>query len=228
MNVGHRQVILRHNNSTRGSSSQHRLFLRGRLSVLTHCLDQHTCVDWYKPPDAGNLCVEFRLKSKQFLAPYEYPQGPVSHVKFILPRNKFGWLSMAATESPKVPPDVASKPSGAASALRYTGIPPSWFQKRPKLPSRNWLIFWTVLGSLTSLYIYDRREVKKIRQNYVERVHWRAEEKLNPLDLPRKVRVYACRWPGDDDHDRSMKYFRRYVKVRRSISTVYIYIYIVS
>lgn len=120
---------------------------------------------------------------------------------------------MSTTSAPKTPPDAISKSSGAALALRYTGIPPSWFQKRPKLPSRNWLIFWTVLGSLTSLYVYDRRETKKVRQTYIDKVKWRAEEKLNPLDLPRKVRVYACRWPGDDDHDRSMKYFRKYVKV---------------
>ncbi|QRV73113.1 mitochondrial import inner membrane translocase subunit TIM54 [Ceratobasidium sp. AG-Ba] len=97
---------------------------------------------------------------------------------------------MASTEVPKPPSAIETipKPSGAASALRYTGIPPSWLQKRPKLPSRNWLIFWTVLGSITSLYVYDRREAKKIRQEFVKKVQWRAEEKLGPLELPRKVR----------------------------------------
>ncbi|KAL5636508.1 hypothetical protein ACGC1H_000459 [Rhizoctonia solani] len=123
---------------------------------------------------------------------------------------------MSSTEPPKQPLkqplEASANPSGAASALRYTGIPPSWFQKRPKLPSRNWLIFWGVLGSISSLYIYDRRAAKRIKQEYCEKVRWRSEEKLNPLDLPRKVRVYACRWPGDDDHNRSMKYFRKYVK----------------
>lgn len=122
---------------------------------------------------------------------------------------------MASSEPPKIPTvaGAVKNPSGAVSALRYTGIPPSWFQKRPKLPSRNWLIFWSLAGSVTSLYIYDRRTAKRIRQEYVEKVQWRAEEKLNPMEFPRKVRVYGCRWPGDDDHDRSMKYFRRYVKV---------------
>ncbi|CAE6450382.1 unnamed protein product [Rhizoctonia solani] len=119
---------------------------------------------------------------------------------------------MSSTEPPKQTLEAHPKPSGAASALRYTGIPPSWFQKRPKLPSRNWLIFWGVLGSITSLYIYDRRTAKRIKHEYCEKVRWRSEEKINPLDLPRKVRVYACRWPGDDDHNRSMKYFRKYVK----------------
>ncbi|CAE6372075.1 unnamed protein product [Rhizoctonia solani] len=119
---------------------------------------------------------------------------------------------MSAPEAPKLPLEGLPKPSGAAAVLRYTGIPPSWFQKRPKLPSRNWLIFWGVLGSVTSLYIYDRRTANKIKQEYADKVRWRSEEKLNPLELPRRVRVYACRWPGDDDHDRSMKYFRKYVK----------------
>ncbi|CAE6451261.1 unnamed protein product [Rhizoctonia solani] len=119
---------------------------------------------------------------------------------------------MSSTEPPKQVAEVPPKLSGASSALRYTGIPPSWFQKRPKLPSRNWLIFWGVLGSVTSLYIYDRRAANRIKHEYCERVQWRSEEKLNPLDLPRKVRVYACRSPGDEDHNRSMKYFRKYVK----------------
>ncbi|KAF8605450.1 hypothetical protein BDV93DRAFT_490875 [Ceratobasidium sp. AG-I] len=123
-------------------------------------------------------------------------------------------MSMASPEPPKIPTvtEAVKNPSGALSALRYTGIPPSWFQKRPKLPSRNWLIFWSLIGSVTSLYIYDRRTAKRIRQEYVEKVQWRAEERLDPMEFPRKVRVYGCRWPGDDDHDRSMKYFRRYVK----------------
>lgn len=33
------------------------------------------------------------------------------------------------------------------------------------------------------------------------------------LDAPRKVRVMAGRWPGDDEPDRSLVYFKKYVKV---------------
>jgi mitochondrial import inner membrane translocase subunit TIM54 len=93
------------------------------------------------------------------------------------------------------------------------GIPPSWFEKRPKLPSRNWLIFLSVTASLTGFYIYDRRECKRIRQEYVDRVKHLAEAPLGTMELPRKVTVYGGKWPGDDEYDRSMKYFRKYVKV---------------
>jgi hypothetical protein len=36
---------------------------------------------------------------------------------------------------------------------------------------------------------------------------------MGSVDWPRKVTVYGCKWPGDDEHERSMKYFRKYVKV---------------
>ncbi|EGN95663.1 hypothetical protein SERLA73DRAFT_95243 [Serpula lacrymans var. lacrymans S7.3] len=102
--------------------------------------------------------------------------------------------------------------SGARAALEYTGIPPSWLDKRPKLPSRNWLIFLTVTTSIASYYLYDRRECRRIRKDYVDRVKGLAEEPLGSMDLPRKVTVYGCKWPGDEESDRSMKYFRKYVK----------------
>jgi import inner membrane translocase subunit TIM54 len=41
-----------------------------------------------------------------------------------------------------------------------------------------------------------------------------SEEKLDHLGWPRKVVVYGCKWPGDEDSEKSMKYFRKYVKVR--------------
>ena len=33
------------------------------------------------------------------------------------------------------------------------------------------------------------------------------------LDLPRKVSVVGARWPEDDDDDRALRHFRKYVKV---------------
>jgi hypothetical protein len=112
------------------------------------------------------------------------------------------------------PNALLTKPkSGVRVALEYTGIPTSWFSKRPKLPSRNWLIFISVTSSVVGYYIYDRRQCNQIRQSYVDRVKHFAEEPLNSLDVTRKVTVYGSRWPGDEDYDRSMKYFRKYVKV---------------
>ncbi|PBK81143.1 hypothetical protein ARMGADRAFT_976625 [Armillaria gallica] len=102
--------------------------------------------------------------------------------------------------------------SGIRSALEYTGIPKSWLSKRPKLPSRNWLIFLTVTSSITSLFIYDRQQCKKIRQEYIDKVKHLSEETPDHLSYPRKVTVYGSKWPGDEDHDQSMRYFRKYVK----------------
>ena len=102
--------------------------------------------------------------------------------------------------------------SGIRTVLKYTGIPQSWI-RRPKLPSRNWLIFLSATASLISLYVYDRRKCKEIRQKYIDRVKHLADEPLQSLDLPRKVTVYGCKWPGDEDFNKSIKYFKKYLKV---------------
>ncbi|KAJ8087982.1 mitochondrial import inner membrane translocase subunit tim54 [Marasmius tenuissimus] len=118
----------------------------------------------------------------------------------------------AESSSSKPLTSNASRTSGIRAALQYTGIPPSWLDKRPKLPSRNWLIFLSVTSSITGYYIYDRRECRRIRQEYVEKVKHMSEEPSDHLAWPRKVTVYAARWPGDEDWDQCMRYFRKYVK----------------
>ncbi|KAI0811015.1 inner membrane protein import complex subunit Tim54-domain-containing protein [Irpex lacteus] len=102
--------------------------------------------------------------------------------------------------------------SGIKTVLQYTGIPPSWLDKRPKLPSRNWLIFLSVTSAITGYYLYDRKQCKEIRQEYVEKVKHLSKVPLPSMALPRKVTVYGCKWPNDEDYDRSLKYFRKYVK----------------
>src|SRR6267142_4133757 len=120
-------------------------------------------------------------------------------------------------ESPLLP----RKKSGFRTALEFTEIPPSWFDKRPRLPSRNWLIFLSVTQSLIAYYAYDRRQSRKIRQEYVDRVKHLAEEPLQTLDFPRTVTVYSAKWPGDDDWDRGARYFRKYVKVCPILTSIY-------
>ncbi|KAF8315163.1 hypothetical protein DL93DRAFT_2057528 [Clavulina sp. PMI_390] len=116
----------------------------------------------------------------------------------------------ASSSTPGLPPKPPP-PSGIVAALQYTGIPASWI-RRPKLPGRNWLIFWGVVGSLSYLYVDDRRKCRQIKEEYAAKVRHLAEVPLGSMELPRKVQVYACKWPGDDEYDRSMKYFKRYVK----------------
>lgn len=95
--------------------------------------------------------------------------------------------------------------------LQYTGIPASWLKRRP---SRNWLIFLSASVAIGGLYAYDQRKCRQLRKEYVDKVKHLSEDPLPPLGLPRKVTVYGSKWPGDEDADRSMKYFRKYVKVR--------------
>lgn len=109
--------------------------------------------------------------------------------------------------------------SGAQAALQYTGIPASWLSKRPKLPSRNWLIFLTTTTTVLSYYIYDRKQSKAIRQEYIDRVKHLADQPLGTMDLPRKVLVYGARYPGDQEYDRSIRHFKKYVKVRAQLWT---------
>lgn len=83
-----------------------------------------------------------------------------------------------------------------------------------KLPSRNWLIFWTLSGALTTAIVYDRREKRRATARWAHAVSHLAKEPLpagNPSALPRKLTIYLEAPPGDglrvaQDH------FREYVK----------------
>ncbi|KAI0345304.1 hypothetical protein BDW22DRAFT_1390805 [Trametopsis cervina] len=109
-------------------------------------------------------------------------------------------------------PKPQTPQSGIKTVLQYTGIPPSWLDKRPGLPSRNWLIFLSVTSTIAGCYLYDRKKCKEIRQEYVEKVQHLSKVPLHSMELPRKVTVYGSKWPSDEDYDRSLKYFRKYVK----------------
>ncbi|TFK92326.1 hypothetical protein K466DRAFT_540099 [Polyporus arcularius HHB13444] len=119
---------------------------------------------------------------------------------------------MSSTGGDSAFPTPKPPQSGVKTVLQYTGIPPSWLDKRPSLPSRNWLIFLSVTSAVTGYYIYDRQQCKKIRQEYVDKVKDLAEQPLGSMELPRKVTVYGAKWLGDEDYDRSMRHFRKYVK----------------
>ena len=127
---------------------------------------------------------------------------------------------MTTPRGDSVFPQPKPAQSGVKADLQYTGIPPSWLDKRPGLPSRNWLIFLSVTSAVTGYYLYDRRQCKKIREEFVDMVKDHAAQPLGSQELPRKVTVYGAKWLGDEEYDRSMKYFRKYVKVRTHIPVV--------
>lgn len=114
------------------------------------------------------------------------------------------------TSKPSVEP---AKPASAPKprrewtnpALQAMGI------KRIRIPSRNWSIFWAVTGTLLGGYYYDRRERKKARQAWKDRVHFLAEQDMSPLALPRKVTVFLAPPPADF-LDLGLAHFRQYIK----------------
>lgn len=122
-----------------------------------------------------------------------------------------GAIADAAKDAAKKAPHELK---GFRKSLEHTGLPRSVINWKPRLPSRNWCIFLTVVGTLSYIYYDDRKQAKEIRKRYEDAVRPMANVPLkNTLDLPRKVTVYAARWPEDDESDRGLLYFRKYVKV---------------
>ncbi|KAG9004303.1 mitochondrial import inner membrane translocase subunit tim54 [Tulasnella sp. JGI-2019a] len=116
-----------------------------------------------------------------------------------------------STPDGKPAPPIVEKPTGWRAAFEHTGIPQSWL-RRPKMPSKKVMVFVSTVSGLLGTYYYDRQQCKLIRQSYIDKVKHLSQEPMRPWELPRKVTVYACKWPGDDQHDRSAKWFRTYVK----------------
>jgi len=67
-----------------------------------------------------------------------------------------------------------------------------------KLPSRNWMIFWTITTSFTAAIVYDRREKKRVIARWSHAVEHLAKEPLpNGLGQVRKLTVFLSSPPGD-------------------------------
>lgn len=90
-------------------------------------------------------------------------------------------------------------------ALRAMGI------KQVLIPSRNWLIFWAVVGTIGGAIYYDKREQKQIRTRVCDELRPLSEVTYHTLDLPRKLTIYIAP-PPNDFLDESVKMFRKYVK----------------
>ncbi|OCF43773.1 mitochondrial import inner membrane translocase subunit TIM54 [Kwoniella heveanensis CBS 569] len=124
-----------------------------------------------------------------------------------------GAINAAAASASTVKPAPVEL-TGFRSALSHTGIPHSVLTWKPKLPSRNWLIFWTITASLSGAYYYDRRECNRIKEETIRMVEGRGREVLEggSLGSTRRVTVWGAKWGGDEDTDRALRYFRKYVK----------------
>lgn len=117
--------------------------------------------------------------------------------------------------STKPPSGATEPPRPIPTALRpllFLGIPESVLRWKPRLPSRNMTIFLLTVGTISYLYYDDRRQCRKIRADYIERVRGMADAPMQPSEYPRKVTVYTAKYPGDDDYNAGATFFKRYVK----------------
>lgn len=97
------------------------------------------------------------------------------------------------------------KKSWSNPALRAMGIP------RISLPSRNWMIFWSVLASIGGGIYYDKHQQKLIREKYMAQVEHLSQEIYPTNRIPRKISVFIAP-PPNDFLEESMRHFRRYIK----------------
>ncbi|KAF3000209.1 mitochondrial import inner membrane translocase subunit tim54 [Curvularia kusanoi] len=116
-------------------------------------------------------------------------------------------------------PDAKGATAGGASAgpakapkpqnpvFRMMGLP----NIRMKLPSRNWCIFWGVIGTWTATVQYDRYEKRKIQRKYARLVEHIAQEPLDAQQLPRKLSVFISAPPADSLVS-AREHFTEYIK----------------
>ncbi|KAF2761550.1 hypothetical protein EJ05DRAFT_507208 [Pseudovirgaria hyperparasitica] len=102
--------------------------------------------------------------------------------------------------SPKYEAPVA-KPAASTAVEAPKGNPVFRMMGLPnikmKIPSRNWLIFWTIVGSWTGAVVYDRQQKKRIQRKWCNVVADLAKQPLPPTGLPRKLSIFLAAPPAD-------------------------------
>ena len=73
------------------------------------------------------------------------------------------------------------------------------------------MIFWTVIGSWTGAWYYDRHQKKKIQQKWATMVKHLADEPIEMNALPRKLTVFLAAPPVDNILT-AREHFHEYVK----------------
>ena len=80
-----------------------------------------------------------------------------------------------------------------------------------RLPSRNWSIFLSVVGSFAGAVYYDRRQKTLVQKKWCDLVADVAQQPLSVQQMPRKLTVYLSAAPGDGIRP-TRDYFREYIK----------------
>jgi import inner membrane translocase subunit TIM54 len=109
-----------------------------------------------------------------------------------------------------VKPDAkAAKPLKPPNPIyKYMGLGENF---RPKLPSRNWMIFLSITGSFTAAVIYDKRETKRAQRKWCKLVEHMAKEPIDPRSMPRRLTVFL-EGPPADGLRVAQDHFKEYVK----------------
>ncbi|KAI1136867.1 mitochondrial import inner membrane translocase subunit Tim54 [Hypoxylon sp. FL0543] len=123
----------------------------------------------------------------------------------------------SAQEAGSTPATSASNPASSGTsykapkpnpAFRMMGIPVI----PRKLPSRNWMIFFAITGTISAAIIYDKREKKRATARWSKAVSHLAHEPLpNPNQLPRKLTIFL-ESPPNDGLRVAQDHFTEYVK----------------
>ncbi|KAI0006345.1 mitochondrial import inner membrane translocase subunit Tim54 [Xylariaceae sp. FL0662B] len=116
----------------------------------------------------------------------------------------------SATPAKTTPPSSGTppKPPASTSVLRMMGLP----SLPKKLPSRNWMIFFAVVGTFSAAVIYDKREKKRTTARWSKAVSHLAREPIsNPCQMPRRLTIFLESPPGDGLRV-SQDHFTEYVK----------------
>ncbi|PWY80598.1 import inner membrane translocase subunit tim54 [Aspergillus heteromorphus CBS 117.55] len=113
----------------------------------------------------------------------------------------------AAASGPTPSAAPASAPKPPNPAFKMLGMP----NLRFKLPSRNWMIFFTITGSFTAALMYDRKEKRRAQQKWCDLVAHLSKESLPVEQMRRKITVFLSAPPGDGLRS-AREHFKEYVK----------------
>ncbi|POS87871.1 hypothetical protein EPUL_000353 [Erysiphe pulchra] len=82
---------------------------------------------------------------------------------------------------------------------------------RPRLPSRNWMIFLSIVGSFSAAVIYDKREKKRNQLKWCKLVEHIAKQPLDSRTMPRKLSIFL-QAPPQNSLRSAQDYFKEFVK----------------
>ncbi|QSZ29855.1 hypothetical protein DSL72_004373 [Monilinia vaccinii-corymbosi] len=115
----------------------------------------------------------------------------------------------AANAEVTVDAKAAAKQKPPNPMWKYLGFGENF---RPRVPSRNWIIFLSITGSFTAALIYDKREKKRAQRKWCKLVEHIAKEPLgDSRTMPRKLTVFL-EGPPTDGLRVAQDHFKEYVK----------------